>query len=148
MAEAHRKGLEFIAAKINARVDPFQIQMDFPEFRQGKFRANRIYGFDPPMIGMYSPQMPMIRFDKHSLSKISKFAKRCRCKFKLSGLDVFLEERGQRVAWLRENFFGATKPELFEAIGNQIYSLKADQAEETTFKLDLLPLEGQNNKKK
>lgn len=146
MAEAYRKGLAFVLAKSKAGVDFFQIQMAFPEFKQGQFNVNRIYGFNPPLIGMYLPQVSMINFDKHSLSKISEFVRKYRCKFKVSGLDVFFEERGKRVAWLRENFFGATSPELFEAIGTHIYNLKADQAQETTFKLELLPVERQEKK--
>lgn len=147
MAEAYRKAIEFVLTKINAGIDHFQIQLDFPEFKQGQFRINRVYGFDPPLIGMYSPKVPLIKLDKHSLSKILDFAKRHRYKFKVSGVDIFLEEKSRRVAWLRENFFGATFPELFEAIGTEIYNLKTDQPQDTTFKLDLLPISSQNDKK-
>lgn len=124
MSQAHRAAIEYVLKQKGSGVPEMVIQMDFPEFKQGEFVVNRVYRFDPVLVGMYVTAKKLIEFDHHTNARISSYCKSKGLKLHLSGVDLFLEDqRARRIAWLRDNFFGASIPEIFEDIGRQIYSL-------------------------
>ncbi|MFH1327916.1 MAG: hypothetical protein ABIH76_03585 [Candidatus Bathyarchaeota archaeon] len=126
MAEAFCRAREFVEKRKKEAQAPYLIQLEFPEFKQGRFTVNRVYQFQPLIIGMYSADRGMISFNKDTCLQISAFAKNRGLKLTFKGLDAFLEDRGEMVAWLRENFFGSSNQELFEHIGLEIYGLSTE----------------------
>lgn len=122
MAFIHEKALEHVANQLRAGLSEIEIQISFPVFQQGQFLVNRVYRFQPPLVGMYSRDYIMMQVNKENLRRIRRFARDRKLKLSVSGMNIFLEDQQRnRVGWLRENFFGATEPELFETMGRDLY---------------------------
>ncbi|WP_309492618.1 hypothetical protein [Candidatus Hecatella orcuttiae] len=125
MAEAFRKAVEYVEKKKREGITEAGIQLGFPEFGEGTFKVNRLFAFNPLILGMYSDRRDMVKFDAGTVKAVKALAGRLSLKMEKKGLNIYLSEQGVRVAWLKQNFFGASKPELFVEIGKAVYGLKA-----------------------
>lgn len=92
-----------------------------PEFEANGFVVNRVYFFDKPIIGMAGSTN--IKFDRNFVALTRKFAKLRNLNAEVIGNGIFLKRNGEVAAWLREDFFGADDPALFEEVGREVYGL-------------------------
>ncbi|WP_309492945.1 hypothetical protein [Candidatus Hecatella orcuttiae] len=121
LTEVFRKAVEYVEAGKKEGLQEHQIQMQLPEFRHGRFRVNRVYSFDPLILGMHLNDEARLRFNPKVKKTVEDFAARRGLRFQPSSFDIYLLKGEKKVAWLREDFFGASTPELFEEIGRIIY---------------------------
>jgi len=97
------------------------IQEKMPEFEADGFVVNRVYFIGKPIIGMAKNMN--VKFDKNFITLVRKFAKFRNLDVEVVGGGIFLKKGEEVVAWLREDFFGADEPTLFEELGREVYGL-------------------------
>ncbi|MCL7387350.1 MAG: hypothetical protein LZ159_01395 [Thaumarchaeota archaeon] len=124
MSKAFLKAQEYIMEQLQKGVPMVTIQEKMPEFEADGFIINRVYFVGKPIIGMAKNMN--VKFDKNFITLVRKFAKFRNLDVEVVGSGIFLKREGEVVAWLREDFFGADEPILFEELGREVYGLHSN----------------------
>lgn len=121
LSKAFIKAQEYIREQLRKGVPRVTIQERMPEFEADSFVVNRAYFIGKPIIGM--ARNMNVKFDKNFIALVRKFAKFRNLDVEVIGGGIFLKRGKEVVAWLREDFFGADEPTLFEELGREVYGL-------------------------
>ena len=121
MSKAFLKAQEYVMEQLQKGVPRITIQEKMPEFEADGFVVNRVYFIGKPIIGMAKNMN--VKFDKNFITLVRKFAKFRNLDVEVVGGGIFLKKGEEVVAWLREDFFGADEPTLFEELGREVYGL-------------------------
>ncbi|MEM1966200.1 MAG: hypothetical protein QXH12_08830 [Candidatus Caldarchaeum sp.] len=126
MSEAFVKAYKHVREQLEKNTPETVIQEKMPEFRDGVFVVNRYVPSDPPMLGM-ALKNPGVQITRETIVRVERFAKRRGLLMQTEGENIYLVSKdGVKRAWLRPDFFAATTPPLFEAIGKVFYNLSPD----------------------
>lgn len=125
MSEAFLKAQEYVWEQLRKGTPRVAIQENMPEFEANGFLVNRVYFLDKPIIGM--ARNMNIKLDRSFIALARKFAKLRNLEAEVVGNGIFLKRDGGVVAWLREDFFGADEPGLFEELGREVYGLHSSR---------------------
>ncbi|MCS7136042.1 MAG: hypothetical protein RMJ14_00365 [Nitrososphaerota archaeon] len=119
MSKAFLKAQEYVREQLQKGVPKITIQERMPEFEADGFVVNRVYFVGKPIIGMAKNMN--VKFDKNFIALVRKFAKFRNLDVEVIGGGIFLKRGEEIVAWLREDFFGADEPTLFEELSKEVY---------------------------
>lgn len=125
LSELFIKASQYLKEKIVEGYPMARLLEGFPEFRQDPYVINKVYFFDKPILGMQADLNA--RLDRSFLSSVRKFAKIRKLEVEATAAGVYLKRDGSIVGYLRDDFFGASEPELFEELASELYRIDGDK---------------------
>ncbi len=128
MTEAWNEAKKFLVDlgnyPLSVKKTEFERARKDKRFRQGEFVIDTIsegYTQSPEKLGMGKS----LEIDRKMYDKILEFAKKRNLTTEEDSGLIYLIDSNNRIGIISSCFFTASKPELFEEIGKEIYGLKS-----------------------
>lgn len=118
MAGAFERAVEWIKGEIESGKPISTIMLTMPTFRDEELVVNKIYSFNPLIIG-YEDQELNIELDSKIILKVNWIAKNLGMNIVVSPPDIHILRENVPIGVVRRNGFGASDPALLSELARQ-----------------------------
>lgn len=119
MAGAFERAVEWIRREIENGRPISTIMLTMPTFKDDELTINKIYSFDPLIIGYADPEMK-IELDSKLILRVDWIAKNLGLWMVVTPPEIHILRESEPVGLVRRNGFGASDPVLYSELFRQI----------------------------
>ncbi|MEM2294496.1 MAG: hypothetical protein QXX41_14590, partial [Nitrososphaerota archaeon] len=119
MTGAFEKALEWIKGEVDNGKPLSTIMLTMPTFRDNELVINKIYSFNPLIIGYSGPELN-IELDSKMILKVNWIAKNFGMNVVFSPPDIHILRENEPVGVVKRDGFGASDPILLSELNRHI----------------------------